>query len=124
MNVDAIGDAERGEIFAREAYMRRIEFNRVDDGPLGAMGEPERRIAERTAEFEHAFGCNGGGDHAEDRAVRERIGAATVLRAVPQRLRAHLAVGRAIFFGPCVLSLPDGSRGGDFPRWKFIASGS
>src|SRR5262249_9398085 len=83
MHADAIGDAEGGEIFAREAHMRRIEFDRVDAGALGAMSEPEGRVAERTAEFEHALGCNGGGDHAEDGAVLERIGAATVLGAVP-----------------------------------------
>src|SRR5262245_14933299 len=109
MHVDAIGDAERGKIFAREAYMRRIEFNRVDGGPLGAMGEPERRIAKRTAEFEHAFGCNGGSDHAEDRAVRERIGAATMVRAVPQRLRAHLAEWvRRFFLGHACYPSPMG----------------
>jgi hypothetical protein len=60
------------------------------------MGEPERRIAERTAEFEHALGCDGGGDHAENGAVLERVGAATVLGAVPQGLPAHFGerVGR------------------------------
>ncbi len=90
MHADAIGDAERREIFAREARVDRIEFNRVDAGALGAMGEPQRRIAERTTELEHALGCNGGGNHTEDGTVLERIGTATVLGAVSQGLRAHL----------------------------------
>ena len=78
--------------------MDRIEFNRVDAGALGAMGEPQRRIAERTAELEHALGCNGGGDHTEDGTVLERIGAATMLGAVPQGLRAHLGERVRRFF--------------------------
>ena len=60
------------------------------------MAEPQRRIAEGTAELEHALGCNGGGDYTENGTVLERIGAATVLGAVPQGLRAYLGerVGR------------------------------
>src|SRR5262249_44258701 len=65
-----------------------------------------------TAEFEHAFDCNGGSDHAEDRAVRERIGAATVLRAVPQRLRAHLAEWVGRFFLGHACYPPDGEGSG------------
>src|SRR5262249_36558850 len=97
-----------------------IEFNRVDAGVLGAIGEPQRRIAERTAELEHALGCNGGGDHTENGAVLERVRAATVLGAVPQGLRTHLGERVGRFFrghgliGPqSVLSLP--ARGG-WPR--------
>ena len=61
-----------------------------------AVGEPERGVAERAAEFEHALGRDRRGDHAENRAVVERIGSAAVLRAMAQGLRAHLGewIGR------------------------------
>ena len=73
------------------------------------MGEPQRRIAEGTAELEHALGCNGGGDYTENGTVLERIGAATVLGAVPQGLRAHLGERVERFFrGHECWSLPDG----------------
>ena len=67
------------------------------------MGEPQRRIAEGTAELEHALGCNGGSDYTENGTVLERIGAATELGAVPQRLRAHLGewVRRLFRAHPC-----------------------
>src|SRR5262249_30529905 len=54
--------------------------------------------AERAAELEHALGCNGGGNHTEDGTVLERIGATTMLGAVPQGLRAHLGERVRRFF--------------------------
>src|SRR5262249_25111289 len=78
------------EILPREAHVLAIALDRVDLRRRRAMGEPQRGIAERAAELEHARGRNRGGDHTEDGAVLEGIGAAAVLGAVTQGLGAHL----------------------------------
>src|SRR3982074_1971018 len=87
---DPIVHAGCCDIFACEPYVLAVAFDRIDDRLRRATGEAQSGVAERGAELEDALGVNRGSKRTEQGAVAVGPGAATMLRTMRQRRRAHL----------------------------------
>jgi hypothetical protein len=82
MDPDAVTKTGLIDILLRQAHMFRILIDGVNRRSLGAIGEPEGRIAKSGAEFNDAAGLFGRCYHAKERTIAEWISPATVLFSV------------------------------------------
>ena len=101
MHDDVAGKPMRLDLLAREPHVLGIALDGVDHRLRRALGEAQRGVAERGAEFEHAPRVGGRRQRPEQRAVVVRIGVAAVLGAVLKRRLAQggEGIGRVLCGG-------------------------
>ena len=86
------------DLLARQPYVLGIALDGVDHRLRRAFGKPQRGIAKRGTQFEHAPRIGGGGQRTKQRAVVIRVSTAAVLGAMRQRRLANgvKRVGRSL----------------------------
>src|SRR6185295_15639042 len=87
---DALGKTRSRNVLARAPHMLGIALDGVDPRLGCAIREPERRVAERTAELEDAPRMDRSSNRAKQRTVVVGPSAAAMLGAMPERRVMHL----------------------------------